>query len=838
MPKIQNELSQYLHEFVQLTSNEAVQDIRKNENFQKHLLAVTALHEKVSAMYRPDESGAYPKAKKEDLEALREKYLEVYRSGQQMQQVFAGQNQQDMPLISTLMDMTSLLMERMVGTFHLLDNSLDANNKSLPELLSHDHYRVDLGDKQLHTDVNMTDNRTAVSFTDSTGKDISGYFVKNEKSADLDAALMDITGKIAGNAIKDHPRFQAGIIALMNNEDFTNRISHPDYTENIFAELAEENDISKWFNNSVRKHLDAFLPEGESVDDYLDEITQDDTFTLCVMEVIKNYAPIRAKYDIVENGKIGTLSNTEQRCAAMNTMAGALGVSGIIAKTVKMQAIENGKVVEGLFTQKGEGSDIHNLKENDPATRVEKSGMNNPAALKSIAQLQMLDFICGNMNRQREKMLYQFAEKDGQTILTGVQGFENNYSFGAFDSQHLPRFSPIPKSQNLMAITEEMAEKIMAMTETSMQDLLKGHGLTEEEIGYAWERTQHIQNMIREGKEYFAKHPNEKIAEGHLRVVKDEEWQYLNLNELGNDVPFERKVMGRSKNYFSMVSDLPHLVAQQAEDSFDDRHRQNTYETKFPQLKKPAAPKPIEGVRLDEMNAAGMRSNSERITELGKQLLEANSGFFIGSAEFKALMGGFQAVAGKALKATEPMSVKDMTALQQSYQNLMEKTNIYLAKKEREEIALMEKGKEPSANMEKRMKFARVLREFVDERLNKLDHPMEVVAQHKLAIARKLMNGMKEKALREAQSPEEKINVERVYSDKNRKTLEQDILNHAVFQSVIDAKSPAQLKELAGSTLENIESVLNQNGAQMMVAPGQLARQNPDHVAGPQIGLA
>ena len=168
----------------------------------------------------------------------------------------------------------------------------------------------------------------------------------------------------------------------------------------------------------------------------------------------------------------------------------------------------------------------------------------------------------------------------------------------------------------------------------------------------------------------------------------------------------------------------------------------------------------------------------------------------------------------------------------------MEKTNIYLAKKEREEIALMEKGKEPSANMEKRMKFARVLREFVDERLNKLDHPMEVVAQHKLAIARKLMNGMKEKALREAQSPEEKINVERVYSDKNRKTLEQDILNHAVFQSVIDAKSPAQLKELAGSTLENIESVLNQNGAQMMVAPDQLARQNPDHVAGPQIGTA
>lgn len=135
-----NDISQYMHDIARLTSDDSAKNIREDENFQMHLLAVTALHEKVGTMYRPDENGAYPKAKQKDLAALRENYLEIYRSGQQIQQVFEGQNQQDLPLISTLMEMVSLLMERMVGNFHLLDNSLDANNKSLPELLCHDHF--------------------------------------------------------------------------------------------------------------------------------------------------------------------------------------------------------------------------------------------------------------------------------------------------------------------------------------------------------------------------------------------------------------------------------------------------------------------------------------------------------------------------------------------------------------------------------------------------------------------------------------------------------------------------------------------------------------------------
>ena len=39
-----------------------------------------------------------------------------------------------------------------------------------------------------------------------------------------------------------------------------------------------------------------------------------------------------------------------------------------------------------------------------------------------------------------------------------------------------------------------------------------------------------------------------------------------------------------------------------------------------------------------------------------------------------------------------------------------------------------------------------------------------------------------------------------------RHGLEQGILNNAVFQSIIGTNSPAQLKELAGSSLENIQN--------------------------------
>lgn len=42
MPEIQNYTRQYLHEFVQLTSDEAVHGIREDKSFEKHLMEIAA----------------------------------------------------------------------------------------------------------------------------------------------------------------------------------------------------------------------------------------------------------------------------------------------------------------------------------------------------------------------------------------------------------------------------------------------------------------------------------------------------------------------------------------------------------------------------------------------------------------------------------------------------------------------------------------------------------------------------------------------------------------------------------------------------------------------------
>ena len=71
----------------------------------------------------------------------------------------------------------------------------------------------------------------------------------------------------------------------------------------------------------------------------------------------------------------------------------------------------DGVEVDGVFMESAEGTDINRLKKDDPIFQANFKSFENPEALQQVVDLQVLDFICGNIDRHLGNMFYQFKKK-------------------------------------------------------------------------------------------------------------------------------------------------------------------------------------------------------------------------------------------------------------------------------------------------------------------------------------------------------------------------------------------------------------------------------------------
>ena len=115
----------------------------------------------------------------------------------------------------------------------------------------------------------------------------------------------------------------------------------------------------------------------------------------------------------------------------MTDVAKMLGCQNLIAKSIPMKVEINGKTVEGVFMEAAEGSDIDNLKVNDPLMKATEKSFDSKDALQQLADLQVLDFICGNTDRHMGNLFYKFKKNPkGEVKFVGVQGIDNDCAFG------------------------------------------------------------------------------------------------------------------------------------------------------------------------------------------------------------------------------------------------------------------------------------------------------------------------------------------------------------------------------------------------------------------------
>lgn len=171
-----------------------------------------------------------------------------------------------------------------------------------------------------------------------------------------------------------------------------------------------------------------------------------------------------------ERLEIADRARIDNRNVAMSAVAGLLGCSKLVARSDNMRFIgEDGKVTEGTFMDYAQGTDLAKKPQlfQHVAINPFQNEENRKKVFKEIADAQVLDYLCMNVDRHQGNMTYDIDE-DGQ--IRGVQLFDNDSSFGL-------RKRSKKDVQKLKVISESMARRVENLTPQELKFALRGRGL-------------------------------------------------------------------------------------------------------------------------------------------------------------------------------------------------------------------------------------------------------------------------------------------------------------------------------------------------------------------------
>ena len=92
-------------------------------------------------------------------------------------------------------------------------------------------------------------------------------------------------------------------------------------------------------------------------------------------------------------------TNIDKRNCAMSMMANLLGNPKLVAKSVPITVISGNETKTGIFMEKAKGVDLTHAPEDEPARGFDFNHFSYTEGLRSMAELQVLDYICLNCDR-------------------------------------------------------------------------------------------------------------------------------------------------------------------------------------------------------------------------------------------------------------------------------------------------------------------------------------------------------------------------------------------------------------------------------------------------------
>lgn len=710
---LKNEIRQFIHKLVKEQGASV-----NGEIYAEYLLSLAKIAELFDEYSVMGEDG-YPKLRAEDYTRLKQAYEAAFQAGKaytESMQAEAAQNSANASRVQLVEHFADLLAK----DYNLFDISLGKEEKTLFDVFSVSRgMKLSVAGNEISSAGANMSSRIPVSFTADNGEKITGFFTETEhvNMAREQKALLAKHG--AG-----HPEYE---------EAFGMLIKDPNYRKFAANPSAVRENVDDVLSNAMYRQLCAMYLyylepsyEGKSAQEanairkghraWAKTLLDDGEFITRFYEFTREYAALSNKYAVLRLGaEIQGDANIGDRNVAMSEVAAALGTPDLIAHSVKMKLVVDGVEKDGTFMATAEGADLDHLKDDNPLLRVNANSVDNPAAFKSIADLQVLDYICGNVDRHVGNMFYQTEETADGVKLTGVVGIDNDCSMGLLSPESDEERMQLVETSNMLVMSREYADKIASMTPDMLKIRLKGLELSDAEIQAANDRLAHLQEKLVESRTYFEKHKDEKLRQGYIKVVDDDQWADYKITDLAFQPGYveANKYEMANDNYFFKVATLPEVVANE----LDEKEKRAATEKKLKAINPRLVPEkqPVriaDAAPIKENNAAGIAHNRVVLDCLKADMTIVHAGWFIGSKKFDKIIKKFDDVRELSNQITTETGSKKMQELANEYKKLQDVIKIYVAAKEKERV---DKGG-LNERSERRLAYANRLLAFAKEK--------------------------------------------------------------------------------------------------------------------------
>lgn len=549
---------------------------------------------------------------------------------------------------------------------------------------------VDLTGASLSTRGGALSSRIPMSITDAGGRTVEGFFTAETRIAPaetyrraLDEFIRALSTGDLGispigvrNVNDVHPA-EARMQLLEKLREFNTR-------ENIAALLVPGEDGTPAFIDQ-NKRLREAPTQGDSLWRCFG-LDDDDLACLYSLRAYSDrFGPMEKAFSdkvygvhlqkSLYGGALGVApdANIDRRNCAMSVVANMLGAPELVAASVPMTAVDGQTVTRGVFMANAKGEPCGNLPYDHPIGHRASEDFLTVQAMKDIAGLQVLDYICMNIDRHRGNLFFRF---DDSGRICGVQGIDNDCSFGIRPLEVGKRSHMLPALRDITAVPESVGRAIQGMTEEMLRTNLRG-SLTDAEITAACKRLSDLQaRLVRPEQLPQREDGTIELQRGAICMLSDAEWERIDpekLCGLDNGSNSENRYLDQrsAANYFERISGMPEHVRlgdrfrrekaargrmnQQEWDALPDKTRTARLTSSHEHLKEQAAARELEKVvngpdypkaqAIHPIEGANLSGDKEAVRQLSRTLRSSENLFVGGHKEYQTLrtkLGAFR----------------------------------------------------------------------------------------------------------------------------------------------------------------------------------------------------
>lgn len=576
--KLRTDLMEASEGFVKALEDISSDEIKKKDEYKKYIEALKQINKISNDLMKEEGDLGYPFVSKQQKKDLIEAYTICSKAIKSLKKELQNNEDKSSKAIISTSDSVMKLISKDVVTLNAYNP--DKEEKTLPRLIKDARlYTFDVTGVDISTVGGNLSSRIPLSYTKPDGTVVKGMFTKKIVLDGSEAVETVINGIRESNRL-GYYKFKE----FLNDYFAAVREEHPNMTDKdimsrmFYKGFVEVNGRNEYSFSELRDELQMTVTEyrgrkngsygsGSAEKSMAKRIVEAFQSNERFVRVYNNIRFAKREYEAENGGRV------DSRNSAMSTVADLLGVGNVIARSVPAYIKNGDQLVEGTFMEYVDGVDVNNM--TDDERKINPKVLDNSDGLKSVADLQILDYICGNIDRHGGNMLC-IIDKKTKTF-KGVKGIDNDASMGCYIPKDNKigrnRFAPI---NSIRVMSESMAASIMALDGEVLQLALREYDLKPSEIDACCERLNLMKDWID-----IVMHPeNHKDAEykPKFKIIKDEDFKLHKLNEFSKAYVNDATEPWSDKNLFGRLGRLFNKEAIKARPAYKETKLAEIYD--------------------------------------------------------------------------------------------------------------------------------------------------------------------------------------------------------------------------------------------------------------------